>query len=262
MYTDQIFKGKVCIITGGGTGLGRAFALEISRLGGTSVVVGRTKEKLDETVHLIQEKDGDAFAIQVDIRKPEQVKSMVDIVNERLGRIDILVNNAAGNFVSKFENMSQNGWNAVVNIVLNGTYNVTHTVGNYMIEQGMGGKVVNLIAAYAWHGAPGNSHSGAAKAGVLNMTKTLAVEWAPHNIQVNALCPGYIDTEGSRKQLWPTEEIQQKMLNRIPARRFATEEEIAWSLTYLCSPFADYITGSTLVIDGGEWLNKGAFISE
>ena len=180
-------------------------------------------------------------------------------VVDQTGRLDILINNAAGNFLVKAENLPPNGFNAVVGIVLHGTTYCSLAAGRHMLRQGSG-KILSIVASYAWMGGPGTLHSATAKAGVMAMTKTLAVEWGSRNVQVNTLCPGFVDTEQSRDKLWPTEEGRQELLDRIPAGRFGTVEEVVDAGLYLCGPGTSYITGTDLIIDGGEWLNKGAFV--
>jgi NAD(P)-dependent dehydrogenase (short-subunit alcohol dehydrogenase family) len=258
MLADGTFDGKAAVVTGGGSGLGRAFALEFARLGAEVVVAGRRLEPLDETVGLIAGQGGKALAHPTDVRDPEQVDALVAAAVERFGRVDVLVNNAAGNFVVKAEDLSPNGWRAVVSIVLDGGFLCARAAGRQMIEQGGGGAILSVIASYAWNG--GTIHSAAAKAGIVAMTRTLAVEWAPHGIRANCICPGPADTEGAGAALWPTEEDRKRVAATVPAGRLATPEEVAWWATALCSPYADYITGETLTIDGGHWLEQESYM--
>ena len=197
MLPDGTFAGQCAIVTGGGSGLGRAMALELARLGAAVVVAGRRPETLDETVALIGEKGGKGHAQATDVREPEAVEALVAAAVERFGRVDVLVNNAAGNFVVKAEDLSPNGWRAVVAIVLDGSFLCSRAAGRQMIEQGDGGAILSVIASYAWTGGPGTVHSAAAKAGVQALTRTLAVEWAEHGIRANCICPGPTDTEGA-----------------------------------------------------------------
>jgi NAD(P)-dependent dehydrogenase (short-subunit alcohol dehydrogenase family) len=260
MLADGTFGGKVALVTGGGSGLGRAFALEFARLGAGVVVAGRRPEPLDETIGLIAEKGGTALAHPTDVRDPDQVDALVAAAVERFGRVDVLVNNAAGNFVVKAEDLSPNGWRAVVSIVLDGSFLCSRAAGKQMIEQGEGGVILSVIASYAWTGGPGTIHSAAAKAGIVAMTRTLAVEWAPYRIRANCICPGPADTEGAGAALWPTEEDRKRVAATVPAGRLATPEEVAWWASALCSPYADYITGETLTIDGGHWLEQESYM--
>jgi NAD(P)-dependent dehydrogenase (short-subunit alcohol dehydrogenase family) len=260
MLPDGTFEGRAAIVTGGGSGLGRAMALELARLGAAVVVAGRRQEMLDETVALIADKGGQGHAQPTDVREPEAVDALVAAAVERFGRVDVLVNNAAGNFVVKAEDLSPNGWRAVVGIVLDGTFLCSRAVGRQMIEQGDGGAILSVIASYAWTGGPGTVHSAAAKAGVQALTKTLAVEWAEHGIRANCICPGPTDTEGAGQALWPTEEDRARVAGTIPLGRLATPEEVAVWAAALCSPYAGYITGETLTIDGGHWLEQESYL--
>jgi len=260
MLAEGTFEGKVALVTGGGSGLGRAFALEFARLGAGVVVAGRRPEPLDETVDLIEGRSGKALGQPTDVRDPEQVDALVAAAVDRFGRVDVLVNNAAGNFVVKAEELSPNGWRAVVAIVLDGGFLCSRAAGRQMIEQGEGGAILSVIASYAWTGGPGTIHSAAAKAGIVAMTRTLAVEWAPHGIRANCICPGPTDTEGAGQALWPTEEDRKRVAATVPAGRLATPEEVAWWATALCSPYAGYVTGETLTIDGGHWLEQDAYM--
>ncbi len=243
-------------VTGGSRGIGKAIALRLAREGASTVAIGyfRSDTAADETAEELRALGAEPVLVRGNVtssRVAEQVAA--------LGRLDVLVNNAAGNFVARAEDITPNGWNAVVGIVLNGSFYCARAAGRQMLRQGSG-KILSVVASYAWLGGPGTVHSAAAKAGVIAMTKTLAVEWGPRNLQVNCLCPGFVDTEQSRDVLWPTEEARAKLISRIPAGRFGSIEEVVESGFYLCSPAANYINGEVLTIDGGEWLNKGAFV--
>lgn len=253
------FTGKTVIITGGGSGLGRAMAEHLASLGALAVLAGRRPEPLAEGVSRIESQGGKADAIQTDVRDPEQCKRLVDSVVAKNGRVDCLVNNAAGNFICPTKDLSPNGWNAVVNIVLNGTFYCSHAAGNAMIADGKGGSILNIVASYAWTGGPGTAHSAAAKAGVVSLTQTLAAEWGRYGIRTNALSPGIVNTPGSAKQLFPTEEIRAQIAGRVPMRRLGTESEISKAAAYLLSDDASYVNGAVLVSDGGLWLNPGLF---
>jgi NAD(P)-dependent dehydrogenase (short-subunit alcohol dehydrogenase family) len=222
-------------------------------------LVARNSERLEAVAAEVRSQGGVALVQKADIRDAGTVQKVVDAIVAETGRLDVLINNAAGNFVARAEDVTPNGWNAVVGIVLNGSFYCARAAGLQMLRQGSG-KILSVVASYAWVGGPGTVHSAAAKAGVIAMTKTLAVEWGPRNLQVNCLCPGFVDTEQSRQALWPTEASRAKLISRIPAGRFGTIEEVVEAGFYLCSPAADYINGEVLTIDGGEWLNKGAFV--
>lgn len=257
MLPPGTLKGNVAIITGGGTGLGRAMALEYSRLGAKLVLASRSLEHLEPTAAEIERAGGEAFAVATDVREPAQVDRMIQRTKEAFGKIDILVNNAAGNFICKAEDLSPNGWRAVVDIVLNGTFFCTRAAAREMIAQKSGGKILSVLATYAWTGGPGTVHSAAAKAGVLAMTRTLAVEWGQHKIRVNALTPGTVPTEGAGSKLWATPEAVARLVARIPAGRMGTPQEIANAAAFLVSPYAEYINGENLTLDGGAWLGRG-----
>ena len=257
MLPENTLQGQVAVITGGGTGLGRAMAFEFARLGARLVLASRSLEHLDPTAAELRRQGGEVLAVPTDVRDPAQVDRMVAQVKERFGGIDVLVNNAAGNFVCKAEDLSPNGWRAVVDIVLNGTFFCSRAVGREMIAQGRGGNILSVLATYAWTGGPGTVHSAAAKAGVLAMTRTLAVEWAPHKIRVNAITPGAVQTEGASGALWGNPEAARKLLEKIPAGRLGKPEEIARAASFLVSPFAEYINGENLTLDGGSWLGRG-----
>lgn len=253
------FKGKTVFITGAGTGLGRAFALRFAELGATVALAARQVERLEATADAIREQGGKTLVCPLDIRDPEAVEAVIDRVAATTGRFDVLVNNAAGNFICRAEKITPKGWNAVVNIVLNGSAYCALAAGRRMLASG-GGKILSITASYAWVGGPGTLPSAAAKAGLIAMSKTLAVEWGGRNVQVNCLCPGFVDTEQSRAVLWPTPEGRQRIIARVPAGRFGTVEETVEAGVYLCSSAADYVNGEVFTIDGGEWLNKGALV--
>jgi NAD(P)-dependent dehydrogenase (short-subunit alcohol dehydrogenase family) len=258
MLAPETLKNKAVMITGAGTGIGRGFALRAAALGARVALAGRRESLLEEVAVEIRQAGGEALVCTVDIRKPDEVQAAIDRVVNIFGRIDVLINNAAGNFVSRAENISPNGWNTVIGIVLNGTAYCTFAAGKHMLAQG-GGKILSISAAYAWYGGPGTVHSAAAKAGVIAMTQTLAVEWGDRGVQINCLCPGFVDTAQSRTALWPSQEARESILSSIPNRRFETVEETVEIGLFMCSPMADYINGSVLVADGGQWLNKGVF---
>ncbi len=257
MLPEKTFEGRVGIITGGGTGIGFAMAQELARLGATVVLASRKREHLEPAAETIRSATGrqDAASFhELDVRDPEAVNGTVEKIFAEHKRIDFLINNAAGNFISPADQLSANGWASVIGIVLNGTFHCTSAVGRKMIEARRGA-ILNVIANYAWTGAPGVVHSASAKAGVLAMTQTLAVEWARHKIRVNAIAPGPVHTPGASKQLFPSEQIAEGIRQTIPLRRFASLEEIAQAASYLLSDYASYITGASLVIDGGQWLS-------
>ena len=259
MLPEGSLADRVVLVTGGGSGLGRAMALELGRLGAKVAVLGRRRHVLEETVAQLAQ----GVAVPADVRDPNAVAEAFDVAEAELGPLTTLVNNAAGNFHVQAEELSPNGWRAVVGIVLDGTYYCSRELGRRVIARGgANAQIVNIVASYAWTGGPGTAHSAAAKAGVVNLTRTLAVEWATHGIRVNAISPGPVDTAETRERLWPTEEIREHILRRIPLRRFGTEEEIAHACSYLVSDYAAYMTGDVLTMDGGAWLEQGMFARE
>jgi NAD(P)-dependent dehydrogenase (short-subunit alcohol dehydrogenase family) len=184
------------------------------------------------------------------------VRAVADEVVERFGRVDVLVNNAAGNFVCPAAKLSARGWRAVLGIVLDGSFYCSREFGRHMIRQGSG-SMLNVLATYAWTGMPGVVHSASAKAGVMAMTRTLAVEWAPHGLRVNAIAPGPFESQGAEANLWPNEEFRQRILEGIPNRRFATPEEVAGHALFLLSDACDYVNGEVFTMDAGAWLGQG-----
>lgn len=257
MLSKNTLQDRVAIITGGGTGIGKAMAQTFAQLGAKIVIASRKKEVLDQTAAELRTQGADVLVVATDVRDVAQVNNMAARTKEHFGKIDILINNAAGNFIAKSLDLSPNAWNAVVGIVLNGTWFCSQAVAKEMVAKGNGGVMLNIIATYAWTGGPGTVPSAAAKAAVLNLTQSLAVEWAPYKIRVNAIAPGPILTENTTRQLFGSGQLVGKITEGIPLGRFGTIEEIANAAAYLCSDYADYVTGANLTMDGGGWLNKG-----
>jgi NAD(P)-dependent dehydrogenase (short-subunit alcohol dehydrogenase family) len=251
--------GRVYVITGGGTGIGLAIARQAGRRGASVVLASRAADHLDSAAAQLQADGISATTQLVDVRNPEQVQQMIDSVTQRFGRLDGLVNNAAGNFVAPAERISANGWRAVVDIVLNGTWYCTSAAGRWWIANEQPGVVLSVIATYAWTGHPGTVHSAAAKAGVLAMSRTLAVEWAHRGIRVNCLAPGPTDTDGAGSALWGDPDQRDAVLSSVPSRRLASPAEIADIAAFLLSDRASYVTGEVLTADGGQWLGKQVY---
>lgn len=259
MFKEGLFDKRVAIVTGGGTGIGLAIAKRLGELGARVVIASRSSGNLERGSAELRRAGLDPLCVQVDVRNPEQVDEAVARAVRHFGRIDILVNNAAGNFVCRAEDLSPNGWNAVIGIVLNGSFNCSRAVGRHLIERGEGGAIVSVLANYVWTGSAGTIHSAAAKTGVLSMTQTLAVEWARHRIRVNAVAPGPIESPGAAKQLWDSPEAVERITRMVPLKRWGKPSEVADAVAFLSSDGAGFITGETLTIDGGAWLGRGTF---
>jgi NAD(P)-dependent dehydrogenase (short-subunit alcohol dehydrogenase family) len=260
MFDATLFKDQVVVITGGGTGIGLAIATRLGSLGARIAIASRNAAHLETGCASLRASGIDPLVAQLDVRKPEQVDEMVLRTVKHFGSLDILVNNAAGNFVCRAEDLSPNGWNAVIDIVLNGTFYCSRAVGQYMIARKRGGSIVNILANYVWTGSPGTVHSAAAKAGVMSLTQTLAVEWARHGIRVNAVAPGPIEASpGAARQLWASQEAVDRITTMMPGGRWGRPDEVADAVAFLSAPTTGFITGETLTLDGGSWMNRGTF---
>lgn len=259
MFATPVLNGQTAIVTGGGTGIGLAIARGLGRLGATVVLASRNAEHLKAGASVLEADGSRVLTVPVDVREPAQVDAMMSTVVRETGRVDILVNNAAGNFICRAEDLSPNGWNAVIGIVLNGSFYCSRAVGRHLIERGTGGAIISVLANYAWTGSAGTIHSASAKAGVMAMTQTLAVEWGRHKIRVNAIAPGPIESAGAAKQLWSSDAAVDAITDNVPLGRWGRAEEVADAVSFLVSPHAAYITGEVLTVDGGQWLNRGTF---
>ena len=250
------FAGRVVAVTGGGTGLGRAIGVEFARLGAAVAILSRDPAHHEAGISAVEAAGGHAVAVACDIRDPEQVAAAFDAVEENLGLPEVLVNNAAGNFPVPAEDLSPNGWRAVVGIVLDGTFHMSREFGRRHIAAGTPGSIINVGASYAWTGGPGFAHSAAAKAGVKNLTETLAVEWAPYGIRVNGLVPGLFPHEDEVEQIRGVPGRGSNENVNVPALRVGQPRELGWAATFLASPYAAYITGATLTVDGANWQRR------
>lgn len=252
-----MYEGKVIIITGGSSGMGKYMAMKFAKEGANVVITGRDEERLNAAREEIGE-NGHVF--QMDVRNVESVQALVEFADKKFGRIDGLVNNAAGNFVVQAEKLTPNGWNSVIDIVLNGTFYCSSAVGKYWIENKQQGAILNMLATYAWDAGAGVVHSAAAKAGVMSLTRTLAVEWGTqYGIRVNGIAPGPIERTGGSEKLWTSEEAAERTLNSIPLGRLGKPEEIAELAAFIMSDKASYMNGEIVTLDGGQWLNKSPF---
>jgi NAD(P)-dependent dehydrogenase (short-subunit alcohol dehydrogenase family) len=250
------YEGTVVVVTGGGTGLGRSIATEFGRLGAAVAVVSRDEGHRAAGVASVEEAGGRAIGVACDIRDADAVATAFDTVESDLGPVDVLINNAAGNFPVPAEDMSPNAWRTVVDIVLNGTYLCSREFARRLIPAGRPGSIVNVGASYAWTGGPGFAHSAAAKAGVKNLVETLSVEWAPYGIRVNGLVPGLMPHEDEVAAIAAVPGKYEGQDDRVPAGRVGYPRELAWAATYLCSPYASYISGHSLVVDGANWQRR------
>ena len=262
MFDKQLLNDKSIIVTGGGTGLGKSMATRFAELGADLVITSRRQDVIEKTAEELREHGGKVLAIACDVRDSDQVNDMVSQTVNEFGKIDILLNNAAGNFISPTEDLSPNAFKTVVDIVLNGTFNCTQAAGKVMREKD-GGVILNIVTTYAWTGSGYVVPSASAKAGVLAMTRSLAVEWAKYGIRTVAIAPGPFPTKGAWSRLAPPGlGIQKKMKNRVPLKRVGEHIELANLATYLISDQAAYINGEVVTIDGGEWLQGAGEMNE
>lgn len=256
-FSPELLRDRVVLVTGGGSGLGLSMARRFLELGAAVAITGRRESRLREAVEELSGEGRRVHAHAADVREPEEVEQLVASVEETLGPIDGLVNNAAGNFLAATEELSPRAFDAVVRTVLHGTFHVTHAVGRRMIERGSGGAMLNIATTYAWTGSAFVVPSATAKAGVLALTRSLAVEWATYSIRVNAIAPGPFPTEGAWGALMPTPEVEEQARQRIPMGRFGEHGELTNLAAFLLSDAAPYINGECVTIDGGEWLASG-----
>jgi NAD(P)-dependent dehydrogenase (short-subunit alcohol dehydrogenase family) len=260
-FAPDLFKGRVALVTGGGRGIGREIALAFARLGADLVIASRHADNLAPTAREIESLGRQCLAVPTNIRDVAQVDALLAAALARFGAIDFLINNAGGQFPARPLEITDNGWRAVVDLNLNGTWNVTQRVGGHMVERGFG-SIVNIVHVYSFdRGAPPFAHSGAARAGVVNLTRTLAYYWARKGVTVNALAPGSVATEGLRQEEYARadrDDYEQQALRDIPSHRLGEPEEVAAVCAFLCSPAARYVNGAHLIADGGQYLDNWA----
>ena len=262
MLPDGTFENKIILITGGGTGLGKSMGNYLIKLGAKLIITSRKIEVIEKTADEFNNQyENSTIAIQGDVRKIEDVKNVIEQGIDKFGNIDILVNNAAGNFISPTERLSSGAFDAIIDIVLKGTSYFTLELGKYWIKNKKSGNILNIITTYAWTGSGYVVPSAASKGGVLALTRSIAAEWAKYNIRCNAIAPGPFPTEGAWNRLVPpgfSKFIDIK--KRIPLKRVGEHQELANLVAYLLSDYSAYITGEVVTIDGGEWIyNAGQF---
>lgn len=260
MFSSDFLKGKNILITGGATGLGKSMAFKFGSHGATIGILSRNEDRLSRAVDELSKKGITADYSTADVRRPNELHDAIDELEGKLGKFNILINNAAGNFISPTEMLSPNAVDSILNIVLHGTFYCTLDMGKRWIQERTPGTVLNIVTTYATTGSAFVAPSAAAKGGVLALTKSLAAEWAKYGIRHVAIAPGAFPTQGAWSRLAPTEELSGKMLERIPFKRYGTHEELTDLAAFLISDMASFINGEAIVIDGGESIaNAGQF---
>lgn len=256
MLRDGSLEGKTIVITGGGTGLGKAMGIYFLKLGANLVITSRKQDVLQKTADEMEEKTGGkVLALACDVREIEQVENVLAKTIEKFGKVDGLVNNAAGNFISPTERLSANAFSSIIDIVLKGTVNCTLTFGKHWIKEKQQATVLNIITTYAFTGSAYVVPSACAKGGVLALTRSLAVEWGKYGIRTNAIAPGPFPTKGAWERLLPGDLAKKfDFKNRVPLKRVGEHQELANLAAFLISDFSGYINGEVITIDGGEWL--------
>lgn len=254
MYTNDTLKGRVALITGGGSGIGLEIAMAYAKLGASLMLVGRNEERVQSAAQTITEAGGIAVARKTDVRNYDEVKATVEATVEKFGSLDILVNNAAGNFVCPTAELTPRGWSTVIDIDLNGTFHGCHAAYPYLSKSKHGGSIISIITMLGVTGWPQAAHAAAAKGGILSLSRTLAVEWGGDGIRVNTISPGPIgDTEGVQRMYIDGGRGELEM-KKTALGRFGKKEDIANAAVYLASDLGAYVTGENLIVDGGRWL--------
>ncbi|WP_293311395.1 SDR family oxidoreductase [Pedobacter sp. UBA5917] len=256
MLREDALKGKTIVITGGGTGLGKAMGVYFLKLGANLVITSRKQDVLQKTADEMEEKTGGKIlAVACDVREVTQVENVLAKTLERFGSVDVLLNNAAGNFISPTERLSANAFSSIIDIVLKGTVNCTLTFGKHWIKEKQPATVLNIVTTYAFTGSAYVVPSACAKGGVLALTRSLAVEWGKYGIRTNAIAPGPFPTKGAWERLLPGDLAKKfDFKNRVPLKRVGDHQELANLAAFLVSDFSGYINGEVITIDGGEWL--------
>lgn len=257
-FAPDLFRGRVALVTGGGRGIGREIALAFAGLGADVIIASRNEDNLRTTAADIEGLGRRCLTVATNIRDPAAVDALTERSLDAFGHVDFLINNAGGQFPARPFDISDNGWRSVVDLNLNGTWNVCQRLGRHMVERGFG-SIVNIVHVYSFdRGAPPFAHSGAARAGVVNLTRTLAYYWARKGVTVNALAPGSVATEGLREEEYAHAEAadyEQQQLRDIPSHRLGEASEVAATCVFLCSPAARYVNGAHLIADGGQYLD-------
>lgn len=254
MYSDNLLKDKVILITGGGTGLGKSMAIAFGKLGAKVAITSRKEDVLTTTIDEFKALGIDSFSFPCDVREPLQVETMIHAVVDHFGQLNGLVNNAAGNFICPTEHLTAKGFEVIIDIVLKGTFNVTHTVGSQWIKNKQSGTILNISTTYADTGSGYVVPSACAKSGVNALTRSLASEWGKYGIRTNAIAPGPVPTKGAFSRLMPDEQWENKIKNRIPFKRFGTHEELTNVAIFLMSELSSFVNGEVIRMDAGEAL--------